>query len=172
MFVGDEALLDVSFPAAWAGLANLVRDGLLVSASQDVYGPGITGFARVGPAGLSRLVRVQIRELAERDGCAGLAIRWEVTGLAAGCSRVLDADIMLAAAGPRSTVLTLVGAYRPPLGPVGEALDCAILHRVAAATIRAFLGRVAAGITGYPGPAEAGAAGDIPSPLPPAPQVP
>jgi hypothetical protein len=172
MFVGDEALLDVSFPAAWAGLANLVRDGLLVSASQDAYGPGITGFARVGPAGLSRLVRVQIRELAERDGCAGLAIRWEVTGLAGGLFPVLDADIMLAAVGPRSTLLTLVGAYRPPLGSLGQALDRAVLHRVAAATIRAFLGRVAAGVAGHPGPAEAEAAGDVPSSLPPAPQVP
>ncbi len=49
------------------------------------------------------------------------------------------------------------------------ALDVsAILHRVAAATIRNFLSRVAAGITGQPGTAEAGTG---PSPLPRAPEM-
>jgi hypothetical protein len=41
MFVGDEVLLDVSFTAAWARLANLIRGGLLLSASEDAYGQGI-----------------------------------------------------------------------------------------------------------------------------------
>ena len=102
--MGDEALLDVSFTAARARLADLARGGLLLSAAEDAYGQGITGFVRVGPAGLSRLVQMQIRELAERDGRAGLAIRWEVTGLGGGLFPVLDADIMLAPAGPRSTL--------------------------------------------------------------------
>jgi hypothetical protein len=172
MFVGDEALLDVSFTVARARLADLARGGLLLSASEDAYGQGITGFVRVGPAGLSRLVQVQIRELAERDGRAGLAIRWEVTGLGGGLFPVLDADMMLAPAGPRSTLLTLAGAYRPPLGSLGEALDRAVLHRVAAASIRNFTGRVAAGITGHPGPAQTRAADDVPTPLPPAPEMP
>jgi hypothetical protein len=172
MFVGDETLLAVSFTAARARLANLTRGGLLLSASEDAYGQGITGLVRVGPSGHSRLVQVQIRELAERDGFAGLAIRWEVTVLGGGLFPVLDADIMLAPAGPRSTLLTLVGAYRPPLGSLGEALDRTILHRVAAATIRNFISHVAAGITGHPGPAETRASGDVPSPLPPAPEMP
>jgi hypothetical protein len=85
--LGDEVLLDVSFTAAWAGLANLIRGGLLLSASEGAYGQGITGLVRVGPAGLSRMVQVQTRELAGRDGWAGLAIRWEVTGLGGGLSR-------------------------------------------------------------------------------------
>jgi hypothetical protein len=172
MFVGDEVLLDVSFTAARARLANLIRGGLLLSASEDAYGQGITGLVRVGPAGLSRLVQVQARELAERDGCAGLAIRWEVTGVGGGLFPVLDADIMLAPAGPRSTLLTLAGAYRPPLGSVGEALDRMVLHRVAAATIRNFISRLAAGITGHPDQAGTRAADSVPSPLPPAPEMP
>ncbi len=83
----NEALLDVSSTVARARLADLARGGLLLSASEDAYGQGITGFVRVGPAGLCRLVQVQIRELAERDGRAGLAIRWRSPGWAAGCSR-------------------------------------------------------------------------------------
>jgi hypothetical protein len=172
MFVGDEVLLDVSFTAARARLANLIRDGLLLSASQDAYGQGITGLAQVGPARLTSLIQVPTRELAERDGVAGLAIRWEITGPGGGVFPVLDADIMLAPAGPRSTVLTLAGSYRPPFGAVGEMPDRAILHRIATATIRSFISRLAAGITGHPGPAETGAMGGVPSPLPPTPEMP
>ena len=54
-------------------------------------------------------------------------------------------------------MLTVAGAYRPPLGALGEALDRVILHRVAAATIRGFAARVAARITGEPGAAAAAA---------------
>ena len=63
---------------------------------------------------------------------------------------MLDADLTMAPAGERVTVLTLAGAYRPPLGTVGAALDRAILHRVASATIRAFLAQMACRITGQP----------------------
>jgi hypothetical protein len=59
--------------------------------------------------------------------------------------------------GERVTILTLTGAYRPPLGAVGAALDRAILRRVACATIRAFLAQVARRITGQPAANGAGA---------------
>jgi hypothetical protein len=156
MFVGDEVVLDVSFAVARARLANLTQGGWLLSASEDAYGSGITGVSRVGALGVSKVVRVQARDLTEREGSAGLAIRWEVTGPGGGLFPVLDADIRLHPADEQRTLLTLEGAYRPPLGAVGQALDRAILHRVAAATIRKFLHRAAAGVTGQPDPAEAG----------------
>jgi hypothetical protein len=59
------------------------------------------------------------------------------------------------AAGEQSTLLKLAGSYRPPLGALGEALDRAILHRVAAATIRNFVSHLAAEIAGQPSPARA-----------------
>lgn len=155
MFVGDEVVLDVSFAVARARLANLAQGGWLLSASDDAYGTGITGVLRVGTLGVSKVVRVQARDLAEREGSAGRAIRWEVTGPGGGLFPVLDADVRLQPADEQRTLLTLQGAYRPPLGALGQALDRAILHRVAAATIRNFLNRVAAGVTGQPAPAEA-----------------
>jgi hypothetical protein len=155
MFVGDEVMLDVSFAVARARLANLTQGEWLLSASDDAYGTGATGLSRVGALGLSKVVRVQARDLAEREGSAGLAIRWEVTGPGSGLFPVLDADIKLHPGEEQRTLLTLQGAYRPPLGAVGQALDRAILHRVAATTIRNFLDRVAAGITGQPAPAGA-----------------
>ena len=150
MFVGDEVPLDVSFTAAQTRLVKLIRDGLLGRASQEAYSDGMTGLARVGPTGsvpslpsLSRLLQVRFRELKASDDSARLALRWEATGPGGELFPALDADITLTPAGNHSTALTLTGAYRPPLGTVGAELDRAILYRVAAATIRAFLHRVA-----------------------------
>jgi hypothetical protein len=165
MFVGDEVRLDVSFAVARERLARL--GPTLSGTSEDAYGPGL---ARVGVAGVSRLVRVQVRELAWTDLSAGLALRWEATGPGGGLFPVLDADLKLAPDG-EGTVLTMAGSYRPPLGSLGEALDRAILRRVAAATIRSFVARVAAQITGQPVPNGAGpapnGAGPAPPPSPP-----
>ena len=167
MFTADEVVLDVSFAVARAGLTHLTRNDLLRSASDDAYGAGIAGSARVGALGLTKVVRVQVRELAETDGSAGLAIRWEATGPGGGLFPTLDADIRLLPAGEQTTLLVLSGVYRPPLGLLGAALDRAALHRVAAATIRNFLDRLASHITGH---AEAGTGtGTGTAPLPSAP---
>jgi len=160
MFVGDEVVLDVSFAVARARLADITGGDLLRSASEDAYGAGITGLARVGPVGLGKVVRVHVRPLAETGGHAGLAIRWEATGPGGGLFPALDADITLVRVG-QTTLLVLAGVYRPPLGPLGTALDRAALHRVAAASIRNFLGRLAASITS-PGAAPQSGAGAVP----------
>lgn len=140
-------MLDVGLDAAKARLAKLARGGLLVSASQDAYDEGITGLIRVGPLGcapgVSRLVDVRFLDLVSRADSAVLVLRWEVIGPGGGLFPALDADVMLAPAGEDATLLTVAGAYRPPLGIFGAALDRTILHRVAAATIRAFMNRVA-----------------------------
>jgi len=54
----------------------------------------------------------------------------------------LDADIEIAALGARRTQLSMSARYRPPLGVIGRALDKALLHRVAEATVKDFLDRV------------------------------
>jgi hypothetical protein len=141
MFVGDEVQLDVGFAVARERLTRLVESGALFAASADAYGPGL---ARVGPGAVSKLVRVQIRELSWTDKSGGLALRWEATGAGGALFPVLDADLTLVDFGARGTLVALAGVYRPPLGGMGQALDRAVLHRVAVATIRGFLTRVAA----------------------------
>jgi hypothetical protein len=147
MFAGEEMLLDVSFNAAQARLANLARGGTLLEASQDAYGEGITGVARIGSPGsvpgMSRLVEARFRDPVIRENSAVLTQRWEAIGPGGGLFTALDADITLSPAGDHATLLTLAGAYRPPPGALGARLDQAISQRVAAATIRAFLDRVA-----------------------------
>ena len=105
MFVGDEVRLDVSFAVAREGLTRLSESGALFEPSEDAY----TGLARVGVAGLSKLVRVQVRELSWTDRSAGLALRWEAAGPGGGLFPVLDADLTLAALG-EGTVLTMAGS--------------------------------------------------------------
>jgi len=153
-------MLDISFLSARARLESLTRGDLLISASDDTYAEEITGLMRVGPAGLSRLARVQFRDRPERANTAGFALRWEVTGPGGVLLPVLDADVGLIQAGLQSTWLTIAGVYRPPLGALGKALDRAILHRVASATIRGFLSRIATGIAGEPEPD--GVSGNVP----------
>jgi hypothetical protein len=147
MFVGDQERLEVGFAAAQARLTNLVRGNWLLSASREAYDEGITGLARVGPLGarpgLSRLVEVQFRGLVQRGNTAVLTLRWQVTGSGGSLFPVLDADITLSPDGEHATVLAMAGAYRPPLGAVGAGLDRAILHRVATASIRSFVNRIA-----------------------------
>jgi hypothetical protein len=151
VFVGDEVKLEVSFAIARERLLRLAGSRLLLSTSEDAYDLGTAGLARVGIPGLSKLVRVQARDLAPAERSVGLAIRWEATGPGDGLFPVMDADIRLVRAGERACVLTMSGVYRPPLGALGQALDRAILHRVAAATVRNFLGQVAARIADQPG---------------------
>ena len=147
MFVGDEVVLDMSFSVARARLAEFIANDLLRVASEDAYGAGITGLTPVGASGLTKVVRVRIRELAQKAGQAGFAIRWEASGPGSALFPALDADIRLVPAENQTTLLLLEGVYRPPLGPLGLALDRAALRRLAAATIRNFLGRLAAGVT-------------------------
>ena len=157
MFVGDELQLRVGFDAARGGLASLARRGLLTSASAEAYGEGLTAVVRVGPRGsgpgASKLLKVHFRDLVMRDDSAVLMLRWEATGPGGRLFPALDADITLTPAREHATLLGLAGCYRPPLSSLGARLDRAILHR-AAATIRAFLRRVADSIG--PGPSRAG----------------
>jgi hypothetical protein len=109
-------LLDLSFPAAAARLADLARGGSLTRASQEAYDDGLTGLVRVGPlgaaAGMSKLVEVHVLEVATRGESAVLALRWEATGPGGRLFPVLDADLSLTPPG------SIPPGYRWP-GPTG-----------------------------------------------------
>lgn len=154
MFIDDEVPLEVSFEDARKRLARLALSGTLTSASEDAYGAGATELVRVGPLGsgpaISKLVEVRFQNLLEHGDYAGLAVRWEAIGHGGSLFPALDANITVVPAGEQTATLRLAGSYRPPLGALGTVLDRAILHRVATATIRAFLDRVAAAIDSPP----------------------
>jgi hypothetical protein len=171
VFVGAEAVLDISFDAARAGLARAVGGERLVAASADAYGEWNRGLARVGPRGavwsVSRLVEVRFRELVSRGNAAVLTVRWEAVGSSGGLFPVLDADITLTPYGSAASLLSLSGAYRPPLGALGAALDRAVLHRVAEATIQGFvnqIGQAVVMLAAEPEPAAEPESGGVPRP--------
>ncbi len=150
VFVADETRLAVSFPVVYARLVNLTRGSSLVSAADDAIGDGYTGLARVGPAGpapgVSRLVTVSFLDPVMAGETAVLGLRWTATGPGGRLFPALDANITLTADGEQATWLRLAGAYRPPLGALGVRVDAVIMNRVAAATMRSFVRRVAEAI--------------------------
>jgi hypothetical protein len=155
VFIDGEVPLGVSLEDARQKLACLALSGMLASASEDAYGEGVTELVRVGPLGAgpvtSKLVEVRFRNLLEHGDEAGLAVRWEATGASGALFPALDADVTVTPADGQSAMLRLAGSYRPPLGALGTALDRALLHRIATATIRTFLNRIAAAIDHSPG---------------------
>jgi uncharacterized membrane protein len=56
---------------------------------------------------------------------------------------VLDAELEFASLGDELTQVSLSGRYQPPLGLVGRTIDKALLSRVAEATIKDFVDRLA-----------------------------
>jgi len=147
VFTVDEVELDLDFPAAVSRLALLLRGDWLDSVSQDAYAEGLTGRVRVGPLGAvrgaSKRVEVSLLEPVRRDDMVVMPLRWEATGPMGRLFPVLDANLILRRNERNRAVLRLTGVYRPPLASVGEELDQIVLHRVAAATVKSLLTRIA-----------------------------
>jgi hypothetical protein len=71
-----------------------------------------------------------------------LPLRWRAPG-GQGRLPALDADLEVAPLGTGATQLSISARYVPPMGVVGRAMDRALLHRVAEATVKDFLDRIA-----------------------------
>ena len=100
---------------------------------------------RVGPAGSvpGKLIRVSLLDPVYRDDAMTAGLRWEAVGATGALFPVLDANLSISPAGEHTARLALAGSYRPPLGRLGRGLDRAVMHRVAAATMRSLLRGVA-----------------------------
>jgi hypothetical protein len=149
MFLTEEVILDTGFGQAQARFVNLLHSNWLAEASQTAYGETRTGLIKVGPAGTTaaKLVQVSFLDPLYRGDTMSVGLRWEAVGATGGLFPVLDATITIGPAGETASRLALAGSYRPPLGRLGAALDTALLHRVATATIRSLLHSTAEAIT-------------------------
>jgi hypothetical protein len=99
------------------------------------------GFAVDDEHRVDKQVQVEFGEPYRIPNKAALPMSWEATGRDR-LFPALDADLEVAALGPNRTQLSISARYRPPMGPLGRALDKALLHRVAEATVKDFLDRV------------------------------
>ena len=101
---------------------------------------------RVGPGSrgwLAKTVAVHLGDPVTTEEGVAIPLQWEATG-PTGLFPRLVGTLVVAELDPERCELTLVGRYRPPLGRAGHALDEAGLSRLARATVRAFLRRLAA----------------------------
>jgi hypothetical protein len=148
MFADQAVTLDLDFPVARDQFLLLTRGSGLDGISQDAYADGLAGQIRVGPLGglpgMSKLVQVSLLDPVCRDDSVLVPMRWEATGLMGPLFPVLDANLMLGKDDQGRGVLRIAGAYRPPLGGLGEELDQIVLRRVASATLKSLLRRIAA----------------------------
>lgn len=120
-------------PQSWvpglAGKANRHGDDLLAEV-------GFGGDVRV-----ERRVAVEFGTPIRMPSKTVLPIHWSAAG-ASGLFPSLDADLEIAPLGQR-TQLAMSARYDPPLGAIGRAIDRAVMFRVAEATLKDFLDRVA-----------------------------
>jgi len=95
---------------------------------------------------VARRVAVEIGRPTHLGETVVIPLTW-IPVRAAGLLPSLEADLEIAALGADRTQLAINARYEPPLGMIGRALDRAVLHRVAEATLKDFLDHVAETIT-------------------------
>lgn len=135
-----------------AGLADVEKGLDAIRANLEdwadvAYREGEQLRARVGPSErMAREVKLEIG-IAEIHAF-GLVFPVEWTAAdAALLFPDLTADLILASRGLDETELTLKGTYQPPLGTLGKLADRTILHRVAEATVKDWMDRLAAALS-------------------------
>lgn len=169
VFVEAELVVDLPLQAAKESFGRAVADGGLVAESRRAVDDGLVFVMPVGPRGSHGPAKeVVVRMLPGRHGPQSLVIplRWEVAGPAGRLFPALDANLGLAAQGPESSRLWVVGRYEPPLGRLGATIDRAGMSRVASATMTAFLREVAAQLLSSRRPSGSGAEAGTPQPVP------
>ncbi len=103
---------------------------------------------RVGPGRpgwLGTTVAVHLGEAAQAGASLVIPFIWEASG-PAGMFPRFEGELCLTALDPERSEFRLAGRYRPPLGRAGQVLNDAVLMRLAQATVRSFLRRIARGL--------------------------
>lgn len=115
--------------------------------AEEAYREGEHLRTRIGTqrGKIAKSVELEIGEPARLATQTWIPLRWEATGVP-GLFPKMDADVVVAAVGSELTQIALRGSYRVPLGPVGRAVDRVVLHRLAEASVKTFLDRIARAI--------------------------
>src|SRR4030067_303635 len=106
---------------------------------------GAPGRGGGGESKVAKTVKLEVGAPSRRETQVTLPLSWWATGTPF-LFPTMDAELVLAAMGPQLTQVTLQGTYKPPIGPVGRALDKALLHRFAEASVKDFVDRVVEGL--------------------------
>jgi hypothetical protein len=144
--------LELDLPAARVAVALATQPeawipGLAIDA--DRHGGELLADVGVGLNGrrlVGKTVRIETGEVTRLGEKTVLPMSWIATG-AAGLFPEMEGDLEVAPLGLGRTQLAMSARYKPPLGPLGDVADRAVLHRVAEATIKDFVDRVALALT-------------------------
>ncbi|HYM51718.1 MAG TPA: hypothetical protein VET65_14250 [Candidatus Limnocylindrales bacterium] len=123
-------------PASWMPEMAVVADERHQRLLTEV------GFPIDGRYRIAKRVAVQIGEAIHSSSRTLVPISWRATG-PSGLFPILDGDLELAPIGGARTQLALSAQYRPPLGLIGRTFDRTLLARVAEATVKDFVDRIA-----------------------------
>ena len=103
----------------------------------------------VGRGGVvAKMVELEMKDRSAGPDQVVLAVSWTATGATALFPR-MEADLTMRPLGPDLTQLSFEGSYEPPLGVPGAVLDRWVLHRVAEASVKNFVDRVAQDLDAY-----------------------
>ena len=144
MFVRTFVEIAAPFAAVDAALTSDGEDWLPALATSAEEG----GERRMAEVGFGKAVRVgrsvvvTVGEPARLEFKTLQPISWRPAH-AEGLLPAMDAEIEVAPMGAAYTQLAMTARYTPPFGMLGRVADRALLHRVAEATIKDFLDRVA-----------------------------
>ena len=145
MFIRYFVEIDAPFEAVEAAILN-GPEGWIPGLAREVGDRGERLLADVGlgqpGSHLRREVTISIGEPMRFPSKTVLPMGWKP----ASGGRLLpglEADIEVAPLGEHRTQLAISARYQPPLGAIGQALDRALLHRVAEGTVKDFLDRAA-----------------------------
>lgn len=146
MFVETHTTLPVPLERAEAEILQLLRGRGLAHRSARAVGAGMQ-LMFVGPSllphRLAKLVSATTGDMYSVGRTSVLPMHWAAVGPTARFFPELDAKIGLTPADEQTTVLSLVGTYRPPMGRLGARLDAVALSRVGAATVDTFVNELA-----------------------------
>lgn len=91
---------------------------------------------------VARRVTLTIGAPLHTTGTTVIPLRWKPTD-SPGLFPALDADLEVAPLAKGRTQLAISARYEPPLGSIGKVIDRSVLYRVAEATLKDFLDRIA-----------------------------
>jgi hypothetical protein len=144
VFVYYFAQLHRPFDKVEDQVCRLLKD--LTGWADAAYRDGEELRARVGVGGrrpfIAKTVTLAAGRPVRSPDQTTIPLAWKATG-APGLFPQMNADLTVARLGPEMTRLGFSGSYEAPGGSVGQAIDEALLHRIAESSVKGFVDRIA-----------------------------
>lgn len=144
LFIYYFAQLHQPFEKVEDRVCRLLSD--LTGWADAAYRDGEEIRARVGPGGkhpvIAKTVTLAVGRPVRTPHQTTIPLSWKATG-APGLFPQMNADLTVARLGPEMAQLGFSGSYEAPGGQVGQAIDEALLHRIAESSVKGFVDRIA-----------------------------